>query len=74
MSTSWLDTLTSTPILVAGILGISVAVIANRRTPDQLKQQAKEVSQAATHADGPKAKMAQSVSMHMIDLDLGLSL
>jgi len=61
MSTSWLDTLTSTPLLVAGILGISVAVIANRRTPEQVTQQAKEVTQAAAHADSAKAKMAQSV-------------
>jgi hypothetical protein len=30
---SWLDTLTSTPLLVAGILGMSVAVIINRRDP-----------------------------------------
>jgi len=63
MSTSWLDTLTSTPLLVAGILGISVAVIANRRTPEQVTQQAKEVTQAAAHADSAKAKMAQSVSI-----------
>jgi len=60
MSTSWLDTLTSTPFVVAGILGISVAVIVKRRNPDQLAQQAKEVTQAAVHADG-KAKMAQTV-------------
>jgi membrane-associated progesterone receptor component len=63
MSTSWLDTLTSTPLLVAGILGISVAIIANRRTPEQVVQQTKEVTQAAAHADSAKAKMAQSVSV-----------
>jgi hypothetical protein len=63
MSTSWLDTLTSTPLLVAGILGISVAVIANRRTPEQITQQTKEVTQAAAHADSAKVKMAQSVSV-----------
>jgi hypothetical protein len=68
MSTSWLDTLTSTPLLVAGILGISVAVIANRRTPEQITQQAKEVTQAAAHADGAKAKMAQSVSILILIL------
>jgi len=62
MSNSWLDTLTSTPLIVAGILGVSVAVIANRRTPEQITRQAKEVSQAAAHADSAKAKMAQSVS------------
>ena len=62
---SWLDTLTSTPLLVAGILGISAAVIATRRDPAQLKEQVKEVSQAASYADGPKAKMAQSVSMRL---------
>ena len=62
MSNSWLDTLTSTPLIVAGILGVSVAVIANRRTPEQITQQAKEVTQAAAHADSAKAKMAQSVS------------
>jgi ribosomal protein S3 len=66
MSTSWLDTLTSTPLLVAGILGISVAIIANRRTPDQVAQQTKEVTQAAAHADSAKAKMAQSVSISRI--------
>jgi hypothetical protein len=64
---SWVDTLTSTPLLVAGILGISVAIIANRRNPaqPQLKEQVKEVTQAAAHSDSPKAKMAQSVSTQL---------
>jgi L-serine deaminase len=65
MSSSWLDALTSTPVVIAGVLGISAAVLASRREPAQLNQQAKEITQAAAHADGPKAKMAQSVSISL---------
>jgi hypothetical protein len=55
---TWLDTITSTPVIVAGLVGISAALFAGRRGP--VTEQAKEVK-AAIQADGPKAKMAQTV-------------
>jgi len=57
---SWYDTLTSTPLLIAGALGITVAVYARRHTADQAITQIKEVK-AAAGADGGTAKMAQAV-------------
>jgi len=44
---SWYDTLTSTPLLIAGALGITVAVYARRHTADQAITQIKEVKAAA---------------------------
>jgi hypothetical protein len=57
---SWLDSITSTPVIVAGLLGISAALFVGRRP--QVVEQAKEVGRA-TQADGPKAKMAQTVGV-----------
>lgn len=62
---TWLDTLTSTPVLIAGALGITAAVYAKRNptvpTARQMSEQAKEVAQA-TQAEGTQAKVAQAVS------------
>lgn len=60
---SWLDTLTSAPALVAGLVGISFAVYAGRnpQVKDQVTEQVKDVAQA-TQAGDSKARMAQAVS------------
>lgn len=62
---TWLDTLTSTPVLIAGALGITAAVYAKRNpttipSAGQMSEQAKEVAQA-TQAEGTQAKVAQAV-------------
>jgi hypothetical protein len=78
---TWLETLTSTPVLIAGALGISAALFAGRasgtktsgseqqhRLPEsgaQLKEQVKEVK-AAAGAEGVAAKMAQAVSYQVL--------
>lgn len=54
------EILTSTPVLLAGALGISAAVYARRHTANQAVTQLKEVT-AAAGADGGTAKMAQAV-------------
>jgi hypothetical protein len=56
-----LDSLTSTPVILAGLLGISVAVYAKRNASPQVKEQVKEVKNA-TRAEGVAGKMAQAVS------------
>jgi hypothetical protein len=60
---TWIDTLTSTPVLIAGALGISAAVYAKRNptTTAQITEQAREVAHA-TQADTAAGKMAQAVS------------
>lgn len=63
---SWFDTLTSAPALVAGLVGVSAAIFVGRRDRDQIKDQAKDIAQS-TQADTPKAKMAQAVC----DVQLG---
>ena len=57
---SWYDTLTSTPVLIAGALGITAAVYASNHTANQAITQVKEVT-AAAGADTKTAKMAQAV-------------
>ncbi|CAD6575346.1 MAG: hypothetical protein TREMPRED_001359 [Tremellales sp. Tagirdzhanova-0007] len=56
---SWYETLTSTPLLIAGTLGISAAIYSRRHTAHQVVTQVKEVT-AAAGADGGTAKMAQA--------------
>ena len=58
---SWYETLTSTPLLIAGTLGISAAIYSRRHTAHQVVTQVKEVT-AAAGADGGTAKMAQAVN------------
>ncbi len=58
---TWLETLTSTPVLIAGAVGASALLYSRSRTTAQVKEQAKEVAHAAG-ANGGKAKMAQAVS------------
>ena len=60
---SWLEILTSTPVLVAGALGITAAVYARRHTAQQAKEQAKD-NWHASQAGDAKGKMAQTVSHH----------
>lgn len=57
---SWLETLTSTPVVIAGLVGISAALFVGRRDPARVSEQVKEVANA-TQADVSKAKMAQAV-------------
>jgi len=59
---TWLDTLTSTPVLIAGAVGISAAVYAKRNptTTAQVTEQARELAHA-TQADTAQGKMAQAV-------------
>ena len=57
----WYEVLTSTPVLIAGAVGISAAVYARRHTAEQAKEQAREVIDARK-AEGVKGKMAQAVS------------
>ncbi|ORY23355.1 cytochrome b5-like heme/steroid binding domain-containing protein [Naematelia encephala] len=63
MST-WLQTLISTPVIIAGLVGISAAVYAKRYSSIQPIEQAKEVN-AALHSDTGTAKMAQAAASVM---------
>ena len=69
---TWYDTLTSTPVLIAGAVGISAALFARAQstsgTAHQVAQQAKEATRDAIHADNPRAKMAQAVSSPFLTL------
>lgn len=63
---SWYETFTSTPVILAGLLGISAAVYAKRQSvthPGTMQpiEQAKEAIQAVTQAGDGTAKMAQAV-------------
>ncbi|WVQ97658.1 hypothetical protein IAU59_004772 [Kwoniella sp. CBS 9459] len=63
-SSTWFDTLTSTPVLIATAVGLSFAAIvatSNRSSVSagQVKEQVKEVAQA-TQAGGSKGKAAQA--------------
>ncbi|WVR06059.1 hypothetical protein IAU60_003087 [Kwoniella sp. DSM 27419] len=64
-SSSWYETLTSTPVLIAAAVGLSfAAIVSARNTPNaptisQVKEQVKEVGQATQAADS-KGKMAQA--------------
>lgn len=74
---TWIETLTSTPVLIVGALGISAALFVGRGgTPQQpianklpsgaqVKEQVKEVK-AAAGAEGVAAKMAQAVSYTLL--------
>jgi hypothetical protein len=59
---NWYDNITSLPVILAGVLGISAVVYAKRgHTAPQAMEQAKEVAQA-TKAEGTPGKVAQGVS------------
>lgn len=57
---TWFETLTSAPVLVAGLVGISAALFVGRRDTGQIKEQVKDIAHSA-QADSAKAKMAQTV-------------
>nr|XP_031858054.1 uncharacterized protein CI109_006496 [Kwoniella shandongensis]KAA5525126.1 hypothetical protein CI109_006496 [Kwoniella shandongensis] len=60
---SWYETLTSTPALVAGAIGVSIAAIfavgGTNRTAGQVKEQVKEVAHTLATAEDSKGKTAQ---------------
>ena len=57
---TWLETLTSAPVVVAGLIGISATLFVGRRGTNQTKEQVKDIAHSA-QADTAKAKMAQTV-------------
>ncbi|WWC86457.1 uncharacterized protein L201_001334 [Kwoniella dendrophila CBS 6074] len=64
-SSSWYDTLTSTPVLIATAVGVSFAAIfaassSSSKTPQQVKEQVKEIKNAAVNAGDAKGKAAQT--------------
>ena len=62
---TWFDTLTSAPVLVAGLVGISAALFVRGKDTHQVQEQAKDVAHSI-QADSSKAKMAQTVSDNQI--------
>ena len=60
-SMSWYEIITSTPVIIAGALGITAVVYSRKHTSDQAITQVKEVV-AAAGAHGGTAKMAQAVT------------
>lgn len=63
---SWFDTLTSAPVLVAGLVGISAALFVRGKDTHQVQEQAKDVAHSI-QADSSTAKMAQTVSDDQVD-------
>ncbi|KAK8866139.1 hypothetical protein IAR55_001290 [Kwoniella newhampshirensis] len=68
---SWYETLTSTPALVAGAIGVSVAALfavgsgsGSNRTAGQVTEQVKEVAHSV-NAQGSKGKVAQAAASIM---------
>ncbi|WVW82547.1 hypothetical protein I302_104558 [Kwoniella bestiolae CBS 10118] len=62
-SGTWYDTLTSTPVLIATAVGVSFAAIfaaSSSKTPQQVKEQVKEVKNGVVNAADAKGKAAQA--------------